>query len=98
MYAGCVAGAIQKDDYIQKIKNVGFQNIIIQKEKTISLPDDILIKYLNEEEINEFRERKTGIFSITVYAEKTGAGREKRKVSLVDLQNKTSCCGPKGCC
>src|SRR5690606_7234984 len=38
MYAGCVAGAIQKEDYLNLIKDRGFQNIKIQKEKTISIP------------------------------------------------------------
>src|ERR1700761_3259612 len=33
MYAGCVAGAIQKDTYLDLVKTAGFQNITIQKEK-----------------------------------------------------------------
>ena len=69
MYAGCVAGAIQKVDYLQYIEDSGFQNITIQKEKPIVIPDDILIKYLSQEEINNFNKGATGIFSITVYAE-----------------------------
>ena len=32
MYAGCVAGAIQKTEYLQFIEDAGFQNIQIQKE------------------------------------------------------------------
>jgi len=48
MYAGCVAGAIQKEDYLGYIKDAGFQNIMLQKEKPISIPDDILSKYLSD--------------------------------------------------
>lgn len=70
MYAGCVAGAIQKDTYLQLIQANGFANMTIQKEKAIHLPDDILKNYLNEEELQSFRAGNTGIFSITVYAEK----------------------------
>jgi len=70
MYAGCVAGAIQKDDYINLIKNNGFVNITIQKEKVITIPDDILSAYLSSEQIGAFKQSGTGIYSITVYAEK----------------------------
>ena len=71
MYAGCVAGAIQKGDYLELIKTNGFSNITIQKEKAINVPDDILKNYLNENELNSFKSGNTGIFSITVYAEKS---------------------------
>lgn len=70
MYAGCVAGAIQKGAYLGLIEKAGFQNIAIQKEKIITVPDEILKSYLSEEEIASFRASGTGIFSITVYAEK----------------------------
>lgn len=83
MYAGCVSGAIQKDDYINLINENGFININVQKEKAIVIPDDILSKYLNEEELAAFKTGSTGIFSITVYADKP-------------LQ-KQACCAP-GCC
>jgi SAM-dependent methyltransferase len=71
MYAGCVAGAIQKETYLEMIKANGFSNIVIQKEKAINIPDDILKKYLSEEELANFKTGNTGIFSITVYAEKS---------------------------
>jgi SAM-dependent methyltransferase len=70
MYAGCVSGAIQKEDYLDTIKQAGFGDIKVQKEKRINLPDEILGDYLSEGEIEEFKEGKSGIFSITVYAEK----------------------------
>lgn len=70
MYAGCVAGAIQKNEYLGLIESNGFKNITLQKEKVITVPDDILSNYLSEEQINEFKKSGTGIFSVTVYAEK----------------------------
>ena len=38
--------------------------------KPIVIPNDILIKYLSTNEINHFKQGDTGIFSITVFAEK----------------------------
>jgi arsenite methyltransferase len=70
MYAGCVAGAIQKQAYLELIEINGFKNITIQKEKVITIPDDILSTYLSQGEIEQFKTSGTGIFSISVYAEK----------------------------
>jgi arsenite methyltransferase len=71
MYAGCVAGAIQKQAYLELIEINGFENITVQKEKQIIIPDDILSSYLNEEEIGQFKSSGTGIFSVTVFARKS---------------------------
>jgi arsenite methyltransferase len=81
MYAGCVSGAIQKDVYLELISSNGFSNITVQKEKPIYIPDDILKNYLDEEELKKFHSGDAGIFSITVYAEKS----------------KTCGCGPACC-
>ncbi len=70
MYAGCVSGAIQKETYLELIELNGFKNRSIQKEKAIIIPDDILVNYLNAEEIEAFKSSKTGIFSISVFAQK----------------------------
>lgn len=70
MYAGCVSGAIQKAEYLQIIKDAGFEHITIQKEKTIFIPDDILLQYMTAEAIDTFRKSDTGICSITVYGRK----------------------------
>jgi ubiquinone/menaquinone biosynthesis C-methylase UbiE len=70
MYAGCVAGAIQKQVYLELIEMNGFTNITIQKDKAIIVPDDILKQYLSDEQLTAFKQSGTGIRSITVYAEK----------------------------
>src|ERR1035437_818868 len=70
MYAGCVAGAIQKDEYLQLIEANDFKNITIQKDKAIIIPDDILSNYLSSEQVASFKQSGTGIRIITVYAEK----------------------------
>lgn len=66
MYAGCVAGALQQDEYIGIIKETGFTNIEIKKTKVIELPDDVLKEYFSNSEIENFKKNNIGIFSITV--------------------------------
>ncbi len=73
MYAGCVSGAIQKSTYLQFIEEAGFVNITLQKEKVITMPDDILEKYLSTEELSAYKLSQTGIYSVTVYGEKPAA-------------------------
>ncbi len=70
MYAGCVAGAISKEVYMELIKSNGFANVTIQKDKPIVIPDDILRNYLSPEQIAEFKQSDKDIRSITVYADK----------------------------
>ena len=83
MYAGCVSGALQKTNYLDIIQQAGFTNISIQKQKSVVIPDEILLEYITKDQLNEFKNSQTGIFSITVYAEKP----------------KANCCAPNsGCC
>ncbi len=70
MYAGCVSGAIQKNDYLDIIRKAGFKNITIQKEKNITIPDEIMLNFLNFDELKAFKQSNVGIFSITVFGEK----------------------------
>ena len=70
MYAGCVAGALHIDDYLSKIEIAGFTDIKVQKERKIELPESILSRYLDKEELDNYINQNAGIFSITVYAEK----------------------------
>jgi SAM-dependent methyltransferase len=66
MYAGCVAGALQQNDYLAIIKETGFTNIEIKKAKVIELPDDVLGNYLDKSEVKNFKMSNVGIFSITI--------------------------------
>ena len=84
MYAGCVSGAVQKKTYLDLIREAGFTNITIQKEKQITVPDNILKQYLSDAQFAAFKNSGAAIKSITVYAEKS-------------VREKSSCCQP-GCC
>jgi arsenite methyltransferase len=70
LYAGCVSGAVQRVVYLEIIETLGFKNITIQKDKPITIPDNILANYLTKEETEAYKNGKTKITSITVYAEK----------------------------
>ncbi len=66
MYAGCVSGALQHDEYLNVIKENGFTDIEIKKTKRINLPDELLSKYLTSEGMLEYKNNFQGLFSITV--------------------------------
>jgi ubiquinone/menaquinone biosynthesis C-methylase UbiE len=70
LYAGCIAGAVQKEEYLRIIKEVGFSHITIQKDRKIDIPNEILTKFLTVDQLREYKKSRVGIFSITVYAEK----------------------------
>jgi ubiquinone/menaquinone biosynthesis C-methylase UbiE len=85
LYAGCVSGAIQKNEYLAIIEEAGFKNVAVQKDKAIIVPDDILGNYLNTEEIIAYKKSDTKIASITVYAEK-------------QAKDDRNCCEPESKC
>ena len=89
MYAGCVSGAIQKEEYLSLIKENGFENILVQKERRITLPDEIVLQYLTQEEFEVYKSGQSGIFSVTVYAEKPGSTKADKKAA---------CCGAESAC
>ncbi len=66
MYAGCVSGAVGIDEYLEITSTQGFNNVTVHKEKEISIPESLFEKYLSEEEVASFRNKQSGIFSITV--------------------------------
>lgn len=68
MYAGCVSGALPIDEYMGIINKTGFKNATIHKQKVISVPAEILSKYMESEDISRFEKGEIGIFSITVSA------------------------------
>lgn len=85
LYAGCVSGAVQRNEYLSIIEEAGFTNITVEKEKNITIPDDILGTYLDSEEFKQYKDNTTSIQSITVYAEKPA--KDERK-----------CCEPGSSC
>lgn len=70
MYAGCLSGALQKEEYLDVVRKAGFKNLVIQVQKKMDLGEDIYLKYFSREDMEEFKKSNKGIFSITLYAEK----------------------------
>jgi len=78
MYAGCVSGAVAKDTYLGMIGAAGFTSIKIQKERKITIPDEILSVYLNTRELEKYKSGELGVYSITVYGEKPVAEKQNQ--------------------
>lgn len=70
LYVGCVSGAIDKDEYLDIVREAGFENVKIVKEREITLTQELLDTYLNDEEKALLESSKIGIYSITVNATK----------------------------
>lgn len=66
MYAGCIASAIQKEDYMGEIEKANFKSITIEKTKTVEIPNDVLEEHLSKETIADYKAGNVGIYSITV--------------------------------
>jgi arsenite methyltransferase len=70
MYAGCVSGASEMNEYLKIVENSGFLNVKVHKQKEIKLPDSLLSEYNDSNELKSYHAGDTGIFSITVSANK----------------------------
>jgi arsenite methyltransferase len=70
MYAGCVSGASEINEYLKIVEQARFLNVKIHKQKEIKLPDSLLSEYNGAKELKSYHAGETGIFSITVSAEK----------------------------
>lgn len=98
LYAGCVSGAVQQTEYLSYIEQAGFEQVTIQKAKSIVLPDDILLTYLTPTALEQFKQSGTGIVSITVYAQKPGQ-KISQSAEKTAEQTRAACCPPNaGCC
>ena len=69
-YIGCVAGAMEQQDYIEVIGQAGFASVQIAKEKQLHIPDELLNRALPAEGADEFKASGSRLASVTVYGEK----------------------------
>ena len=70
LYVGCVAGAIDKQVYINTIKNAGFKVVKIVEEKKYVLPENLVKQFISQDEYDLYKTNNAEILSITVYGEK----------------------------
>lgn len=70
MYAGCVSGASEMNEYLKIVEDSGFVNVKVHKQKEIKLPETLLSEYNDPDELKSYQTGDTGIFSITVSADR----------------------------
>lgn len=69
-YAGCVAGAIPKDDYLHVIKETGFNQVTVAGEKRIQVPAELIASSLISEQREQAIFDDLHVMSVTVTAVK----------------------------
>jgi len=72
-YAGCVAGAIPRSEYLQMIRGAGFEDIEVASERRVELPEALLDEWLTPEQRSEAAASDIHVMSVTVKAVKPGA-------------------------
>lgn len=70
MYAGCVSGAMQEEDYLAVIDRAGFKDVEIKSAKEIVLPEYLIRDFLSTDEYEAYKLSGIGIRSITVVGRK----------------------------
>ena len=70
LYAGCVAGALLKAEYLDLISRAGFGGIVIKSERRIDIPRDIIDENTDTSDIEPSEIDNLHVLSITVTASK----------------------------
>jgi arsenite methyltransferase len=70
LYAGCISGALQKEDYLRIVADAGFEGVVVKDEMINDVPDEYLLESVSREAIDAYRKSGAGIYSITVVADK----------------------------
>lgn len=66
LYASCISGAPVIAEYLATIERAGFEQTEIHKKTHVSIPENILKKHLNDEQLQAFRSGDNGVFSCTI--------------------------------
>lgn len=70
LYVGCVSGALRKEVQLEIIKELGFAEVEIKKERVIDVPDELMLKYVSKEQLEDFKKSGVKILSATFVARK----------------------------
>lgn len=70
LYVGCISGAMDREVYVSRLRDIGFVDVEIAADRRIQLPDAVLAEHLSEEEIAAFRAGDAGLHSITVVGDR----------------------------
>jgi len=69
-YAGCVSGAVPKQDYLRMVGSAGFVDSEVVEERRIEVPADLLARSLTKEQLAQLAEQDLHVLSVTVTARK----------------------------
>ena len=69
-YVGCVAGALDRKDYVGLIRKAGFAAIEVKSSKKLDLPDEILLEHIDADALSRYRSSGATVLSITVVGER----------------------------
>jgi arsenite methyltransferase len=67
-YAGCVAGAIPRENYLAIIRERGFNRVKVAAERRIEVPADLLARSLTDQQRDEAKRSDLHVLSVTVTA------------------------------
>jgi arsenite methyltransferase len=67
-YAGCVSGAIPKQDYLKLIQETGFEQVEVVSERRIQVPAELVAKSLTMQQHEEALSNDLHVMSVTVTA------------------------------
>lgn len=73
MHAGCIAGALRKDEYLIKIKRAGFKDVRVTREDSVSLVDYIGSDKIVSELVNSMTDLEKDKINKTVVSIKVSA-------------------------
>jgi arsenite methyltransferase len=96
LYVGCVSGAMRKEDYLEALRQAGFGEIRILKEKIFELPEDLLAAYLSAGQRKALADSGAKILSITVQGTKAEEGTADCCTPLAAAGSGPCCLPPKG--
>jgi len=69
-YAGCVSGAMPKNDYLGLIRDTGFTGVAVASERRIDIPADLVARSLTPGQREEAVKNDLHVMSVTVTAVK----------------------------
>jgi len=70
LYAGCISGAIPKDDYLKLIAGQGFETVEIKTSRRIEIPEEVVAEAASQAQIADAKVKDLHVLSITVTGKK----------------------------
>ena len=100
MKIGIIGIGMLGEAVVLNLLNSGYDVAVYNrtKEKTIEIPDDLLAQHLSEQELIAFKFGSTGIFSVTVFAQKPGGTPIKSTEKEERILERSRCAPNSGCC